>query len=256
MYFMLNHEGAYMKKITLVSLNHYCKLVLRGGLFLFAIYLYITQWRSAPPFGHEIDSLFLMVVWMLGLAEILSRFFPSKLESMGCQKVFAKNYRPLTETPDNTKADIRCSVGFVAAIWIAFNCVFGFLYWKGILDTGFMYLLCLFYSVCDMICILFFCPFQSWFMKNRCCTTCRIFNWDHMMMFSPLVFVPGFFTWSLCAGAVIVLVIWEISFALHPERFYEGTNEALKCCNCTDRLCGERNCHAAIPSINNITKGI
>ena len=58
-----------MKKITLVSLNHYCKLVLRGGIFLFAIYLYLTQWRSAPPFGHETDSLFLMVVWMLGLAE-------------------------------------------------------------------------------------------------------------------------------------------------------------------------------------------
>ena len=42
----------------------------------------------------------------------------------------------------------------------------------------------------------------------------------------------------------------------HPERFYEGTNDALKCCNCTDRLCGERNCHADIPSLKNITKGI
>ena len=37
----------------------------------------------------------------------------------------------------------------------------------------------------------------------------------------------------------------------------EGTNEALRCSNCTDRLCGERrNCAADIPSFDNITKGI
>ena len=77
-----------------------------------------------------------------------------------------------------------------------------------------------------------------------------------MMMFSPIVFVPGFFTWSLCAGAIVVLVIWEVSFALHPERFYEGTNEALKCSNCTDVLCGKRTCAADIPDFDNITKGI
>ena len=50
-----------MKKITLVSLNHYCKLALRGGLFLFAIYLYITQWRSTPRLLRllhwQLDSL-------------------------------------------------------------------------------------------------------------------------------------------------------------------------------------------------------
>ena len=226
-----------MKKISLVSLNHYCKLVLRGGLFLFAIYLCITQWRSAPPFGHETDSLFLMIVWMLGMAEILSRFFPSKLESMGCQKVFARNYRPLTETPDNTKADIRCSVAMVAAIWIAFNCVFGFLYWKGILDTGFMYLLCLFYSVCDMICILFFCPFQSWFMKNRCCTTCRIYNWDFPMMWTPMIFVGGWYGLSLLGLSLVLLARWEYVAHKYPERFSVTANACLKCKNCPEQLC-------------------
>ena len=128
--------------------------------------------------------------------------------------------------------------------------------YRGI-DSKILLLLSVVFYVCDLICVLFWCPFRVWFMKNRCCTTCRIFNWDHIMMFSPLFFVPGFFTWSLCGVSIIVLAVWEISFALHPERFYEGTNEALRCSNCTDRLCGERrNCAADIPSFDNITKGI
>ena len=229
-----------MKKITLVSLNHYCKLALRGGLFLFAIYLYITQWRSTPPFGHETDSLFLMIVWALGFAEIISRFFPSKLESMGCQKVFKKNYVPMVTDRTDTKADIRCSVALVAAIWIAFNAVFGVLYLKGILDTGFMYLLCLFYSVCDMICILFFCPFQSWFLKNKCCGTCRIYNWDFAMMFTPLALVPHPFTWSLFGLGLALVIHWEVTHARHPERFYEETNCSLSCANCQERLCAHK----------------
>ena len=226
-----------MKKITLVSLNHYCKLALRGGLFLFAIYLYITQWRSTPPFGHETDSLFLMIVWALGFAEIISRFFPSKLESMGCQKVFKKNYVPMVTDRTDTKADIRCSVALVAAIWIAFNAVFGVLYLKGILDTGFMYLLCLFYSVCDMICILFFCPFQSWFMKNRCCTTCRIYNWDFPMMWTPMIFVGGWYGLSLLLPSLVLLARWEYVAHKYPERFSVTANACLKCKNCPAQLC-------------------
>ena len=61
---------------------------------------------------------------------------------------------------------------------------------------------------------------------------------------------------NIPSSVVRALGIFEISFALHPERFYEGTNEALKCSNCTDVLCGKRNCAADIPDFENITKGI
>ena len=66
-----------------------------------------------------------------------------------------------------------------------------YLYENGfdIIDEGVLWLVCLFYGVCDMICILFFCPFQSWFLKNKCCCTCRIYNWDYAMMFTPLFFI-------------------------------------------------------------------
>ena len=77
-------------------------------------------------------------------------------------------------------------------------------------------------------------------MKNRCCTTCRIFNWDHLMMFAPFAFVGGFYGLSLLAMAVLVFVLWEMQVARHPEYFAERSNTALRCANCTDRLCGKR----------------
>ena len=110
----------------------------------------------------------------------------------------------------------------------------------GIFDDGIMLLLSCAYSVCDMICILFFCPFQTWFLKNKCCSTCRIYNWDYAMMFTPLFFVMKPYTWGLLALSVALLIRWEITFYLHPERFSEQTNDYLRCQNCTEKLCGHK----------------
>ena len=108
---------------------------------------------------------------------------------------------------------------------------------EGILDDGIMILLCSVYSVCDIVCILFFCPFQTWFMKNKCCSSCRIYNWDYAMMFTPLFFIRKSYTWSLLALSVALLIRWEVTFYLHPERYSEATNDYLKCSNCTEKLC-------------------
>ena len=104
-----------------------------------------------------------------------------------------------------------------------------------------MILLCLAYSVCDMICILFFCPFQTWFLKNKCCCTCRIYNWDYAMMFTPLFFVRKSYTWSLLVLSVALLARWEITFYKYPERFSEATNGYLGCRNCSEKLCAHKN---------------
>ena len=128
----------------------------------------------------------------------------------------------------------------VALIWIVFNGIFGALHMAQILDDGIMFLLCSAYSICDIICILFFCPFQTWFMKNKCCSTCRIYNWDYAMMFTPLFFVRKSYTWSLLALSVALLFRWEITFYLHPERFSEKTNDYLRCANCTEKLCAHK----------------
>ena len=77
-------------------------------------------------------------------------------------------------------------------------------------------------------------------MHNKCCTTCRIFNWDHAMMYLPLIVIPGFWTYSLVFMALLILVVWEVVCANHPERFFEKTNCALRCQNCKDKLCGKQ----------------
>ena len=75
------------------------------------------------------------------------------------------------------------------------------------------------------------------FMKTRCCTECRIFNWDHLMMFTPFLFVDGFYARSLLTMSVFVFLLWEYCIMAYPERFWEVTNVALRCTECTDKLC-------------------
>ena len=112
---------------------------------------------------------------------------------------------------------------------------------SGIFDRVIMLLIALTYSVCDLICILFFCPFQSWFLRNKCCSTCRIYNWDYAMMFTPLFFVRRLYTWSLLFLSVALLARWEITFYKYPERFSEATNGYLSCSRCTEKLCAHKN---------------
>ena len=128
-------------------------------------------------------------------------------------------------------------LGWVILSWVALNGAMGALYLLKVIDWGILLLLSLAYGICDMVCILFFCPFQTWFMKNKCCGTCRIYNWDYAMMFTPLVFVPAGYTWSLFGLGLALLIEWEIIYARHPERFDEVSNGTLRCENCTEKLC-------------------
>jgi hypothetical protein len=192
---------------------------------------------SEEPILESIEKMpiIIYITWAVFVVEMIMRFFPSKYESPGCQKQFARNYKKSGET-DIVIADNNAAV-LVALIWVVFNGIFGALHMAGVLDDGIMILLCSLYSICDIICILFFCPFQTWFMKNKCCCACRIYNWDYAMMFTPLFFVQKTYTWSLLALSVALLIRWEITFYVHPERFSEKTNEYLRCANCTEKLC-------------------
>ena len=227
-------------KISVISQIHYCKLILRSLLLIAALAAYIVSHLngSGSMFGGY-DSVW---IWIAALAiyavEMVLRCFPSDYESMGCQKQFKKNYIK-TGATDVIVHDNNATM-LVAIIWIVFNGIFGMLHIMGILDDGIMILLCGAYSICDMICIMFFCPFQSWFMKNKCCSACRIYNWDFAMMFTPLFFVEKTYTWSLLVLSVALLLRWEITFYLHPERFSEHTNAYLKCSNCTEKLCAHK----------------
>lgn len=221
--------------LTKVSILHYIRLVYRSALFLTALVSYIMIRIRQGSFSIDYQSLIVRLIWIIFAVEMALRFFPSRLESPGCQKQFAKNYIK----SGNTEIQVQDNHAtmLIALIWICLNAIIGAFYMSGIFDDGIMILLCCAYSVCDLICILFFCPFQTWFMKNKCCSSCRIYNWDYAMMFTPLFFVRNFYSWSLLAMAMILMIRWEITFYLHPERFSERTNDYLKCAGCTEKLC-------------------
>ena len=231
----------HRKRISVVSTLHYIRLVYRSALFILLLISYIRyrMFNDAPVLESvERIPAIIYVTWAVFVTEMIMRFFPSKYESPGCQKQFTKNYIKSGKT--EVVVQDNNSTVLVALIWIVFNGIFGALYMTGILDEGIMILLCSAYSVCDMICILFFCPFETWFMKNKCCVTCRIYNWDYAMMFTPLFFVRKRYTWSLLILSVALLIRWEVTFYRHPERFSENTNSYLKCEKCTEKLCSHK----------------
>ena len=222
-------------KLTPILWMHYVKLVFRSVLFLLVLGFYIFG-RTA-----ELRNFYILpvTVWIFFVMEMILRFFPSKLESMGCQKQFKRNYsskgsgiRPVNQSWKRT--------AMVAGVWLLLNGMIGLLYFAGVLDKGLLIIISLAFSVCDIICILFFCPFQTWFMLNRCCGSCRIYNWDFAMMFTPLIFIPSLYTYSLLGCAIALLLRWEITYRKYPERFSTETNACLDCANCTEKLCSHK----------------
>lgn len=129
----------------------------------------------------------------------------------------------------------------VIIVWILLNvAIYAVFSFNGWLTQEVILLWTLAYFLSDMICVIAWCPFQVWMMKNRCCTTCQIFNWDAIMATTPLLFLGGVFAWVLVGLAFIVLLRWEIAVARHPERFDERTNASLSCAICKDYLCRMR----------------
>ncbi len=223
----------YLKNLSKTSILHYVKLFVRAAFFITMGILYLLG--EVKEFTDYLPLH--IIIWVWYFAEMVVRLLiPTNIESMGCEKVFAKKYVPskVEREPKNQSAKTTFTV---AAVWIAFNSVFYALNLFGVVDKYFLFMVALGYGVCDIICILFFCPFQTWFMKNRCCTTCRIYNWDFIMLCTPLVLIPSVYSYTLLALAILILARWEITYKRHPERFSERTNEALRCANCTEKLC-------------------
>lgn len=228
--------------LSKTSAIHYCKLLFRSSLLVLAAVVYALDHINPAFPGAGTGSIarpwIIAIVWAVFAVEMILRFFPEKDESMGCQKIFARNYIPAPE-PKPVPC-YRRSLLAIAIAWTVLNGTIAALYFTHVIDRGAMLLVSLFYSVCDMVCILYFCPFETWFLKNKCCGTCRIYNWDYLMMFTPLIFIPSFATWSLVALALGLFAKWEITFRTHPERFHEETNLALTCRECTEKLCAHK----------------
>ena len=183
----------------------------------------------------------LSLLWIAVLISMLAQLNPKSGLTTGCMKQFVSGC-DLVDSYDPTalKRTVRKqNIGAlkVAAVWLSAHGIVGVLYAKRILSVAELVLLCAFYYLADLICVLFFCPFQTFLMKNRCCVNCRIFAWGSWMMATPLIFIPHLYARSLVAAAVLVLVVWEYRFLRYPERFWFGSNRSLQCAHCKEQLC-------------------
>ena len=243
-----NIAGTNMKTQNTIPVStpaklSFLKLAIRSLLFAAVLTVFLTDKRLVLDnvYTFQNSGAWLLAgIWLFFVVEMAARLFPLKFESIGSQKQFASHFVRRdtgTSLPADVKKNHRKSVILVAALWIALNAGIGALFFTGIIDEAVLLIISLFFAVCDIVCILFYCPFQSLIMKNRCCTTCRIFNWDFLMMFIPLVFIRSWFTLSLVALALTVFIQWEIQYFRHPARFCEETNGRLACAACTENLC-------------------
>lgn len=238
-------------KISIISKLNCIRLFYRGAL-LFGLLVYHILYRfyDIPFFDYSKPVTWIVVgfITLSFIGEMIERFIPSKVASMGSQKQHRRNYRPSGENKPILQSWKITLMVFLS--WVAFNAIFATLYFLHIIDQGVLMLISLFYAVSDMICILFFCPFQTWMMHNRCCTTCRIYNWDFAMITTPLIFIMvtkengnymvNPFAIALVALSWVLLIKWEITYHAHPERFSDATNLSIRCVNCKEKLCSHK----------------
>ncbi len=225
--------------------DYFLKLVFRSAvLIIFTVLCFLTPSVFDVLDGWNFFKTFspLHVLWILWVTDMFLQIVPIKNRiALGSQKLFANRFRPIREKI-NKKAlkayivNTTKSAYMVFLLWCAFIAVIAVLYYTHIIDKKWLFMVSVLFYVCDLICVLIWCPFRL-IMKNRCCTTCRIFNWDHIMMFSPIVFMGGFFALSLFAVSFIAWLVWELCVLIYPERFWHESNIALKCSECTDKLC-------------------
>lgn len=235
------------KKISLSELfkKYIWKVSFRLLIFLFigTIYLWNKDKLDFTQIGF-VDYKFelIHIFWAVVLVEMIIQVFPTSIVSKGCLKQFKRHYSEAKVS--YTKEELKHLVHSkdkgarkVLLSWVLLNGFIGILYFCKVIGVAELVLICAFYYLSDLICILFFCPFQTFFMKNKCCVTCRIFAWGHIMMTTPLIFIPHIYSYSLVLIALWIAISWEITYRVHPVRFFEQTNESLKCKNCSDRLC-------------------
>ena len=189
------------KKVSPVRMQYILRLIFRCVALVFSVVAFFVY----PQAFHimEGNAFFTTLspfhlLWALWMLDMFLQVIPTKnTVALGSQKVFAFRFRPGKTPIDYAALKKRIASANwgavkVLVLWTLLVAVIGVLYFCHVIDRNWLLLFTVAFYVCDLICVLIWCPFRL-IMGNRCCTTCRIFNWDHIMMFSPLIFVGGFF---------------------------------------------------------------
>ena len=231
--------------MSIIRKRYICRLVFRCIVFVASLVFCLVRPQDFTILnGMEFFRQFslLHVLWAIWMLDMFQQVIPIKNKlPLGSMKLFANRFRPIRERINPTALKEHIHTTTLAAykvmlLWLALLAVIATLYFTGVIGKPALFVISVAFYVCDLICVLIWCPFRL-IMGNRCCTTCRIFNWDHFMMFSPIVFMGGFYSISLFAMSMVAWGVWELCVLIYPERFWERSNAALKCSECTDKLC-------------------
>lgn len=256
---------------------YFSKLIFRILILIYIVYLYIANNSefdiilSWNMFNHLSPLHILYVLWIY---DMVCQLVPkSKNIALGSQKLFLNKFKDGKIDIKGIALDLKDEVNIqrerlkegiedtknrlvhikynqlrdyvinttkkaykVFAIWASLMIIIGILYFTHLISYKEIFLISVIFFVCDLICVLIWCPFRL-ILGNKCCTTCRIFNWDHAMMFLPFIFIPGLYTTTLLLLSIAIWIVWEVYMMLYPERFWEVTNASLRCSECTDKLC-------------------
>ena len=244
---MQNKSNRRQKKLPVSRIRKRYILKLVGRCFV--LLCCALLWVFYPQCFEILDGLnffdnfsILHILWLLWCIDMFMQIVPVKNElALGSQKLFANRFKPIREKINKEKlkkyiVSTTTAAYKVFLLWVLLIVAIGILYHFDFINKSGLFMISVLFYVCDLICVLIWCPFRL-IMKNKCCTTCRIFNWDHLMMFSPLIFAGSFYAWSLVILSLIAWLVWELCVMIYPERFWEITNISLKCSQCTDKLC-------------------
>ena len=186
------------------------------------------------------DSPLMCVFWFAGVLTIIPWIFRFNLPA-GARKHIKRWFIPSNSAIDDSKLnqgikEQSMQAVKIAIIWATFILIEGIMIHFDIITEKEVILGLVILRIADRLFIMVWCPFGA-IMNNKCCTSCRIYGWDQLMLNSPLVFFPSAFSYGLLALSFIPFVEWELAVRKHPERFSPSTNVAIRCSNCTS-VCG------------------
>ena len=186
---------------------YFARLVGRCIIFILCIWAWLVKpdiyfVLNGMNFFKTLSPLHLL--WAIWVVDMFLQIVPIKNKvPVGSQKLFANHFRPIRDKINHealrsyivatTKAAYK-----VFILWCLLIVGIGLLYYWGIIDKIALFMISVLFYVCDLICVLIWCPFRL-IMKNRCC--------------------------------------WELCVMMYPERFWDHSNAALQCAECTDKLC-------------------
>ncbi len=207
------------------------KYIFSGILMLVSLVLFFFFYDFVLTIPEWVYNIF----WLLFVIDILTVTIPRFAKHSPSGKYLKKFFKEADYSKEKLfeyvkTMNVRTVITF--SLYMLFLLGIGVLYYLSFINRYHIILLVIVLNFIDYFSINTWCIFHKVLIRNRCCNTCRIYNWDHFLKFAPFVFIPEFKTWSLLFLGIIALVQWELSYAIHPERFIDISNENLRCSNC------------------------